>query len=161
MDLVTHCCIGYYLSFIPVFILLLGGLTVINYFLAKWLANIPEEKNKVLFILSILVNLLALSLFKYFNILFPGNQIHLYKVSLFIGTEPINKMILPLGLSYFTFTLLSYLIEIKRKNILPERHFGYFSLYLFFFPKIAQGPIERPQQLIPQLHQNRALITLC
>ena len=64
-------------------------------------------------------------------------------------------MILPLGLSYFTFTLLSYLIEIKRKNILPEKHFGYFSLYLFFFPKIAQGPIERPQQLIPQLHQNR------
>jgi D-alanyl-lipoteichoic acid acyltransferase DltB (MBOAT superfamily) len=148
--------VGYYLSFIPIFILLLGGLTVINYFLAKWLAKIPEEKNRVLFIVAIIVNLLVLSFFKYFNILFPGNQIHLYSVSLFVGNEPINKMILPLGLSYFTFTLLSYLIEIKRKNILPERHFGYFSLYLFFFPKIAQGPIERPQQLIPQLHQNRA-----
>jgi alginate O-acetyltransferase complex protein AlgI len=148
--------VGYYLSFIPIFILLLAGLTVINYFLAKWLAKIPEEKNRVLFIVAIIVNLLVLSFFKYFNILFPGNQIHLYSVSLFVGNEPINKMILPLGLSYFTFTLLSYLIEIKRKNILPERHFGYFSLYLFFFPKIAQGPIERPQQLIPQLHQNRA-----
>lgn len=147
--------VGYYLSFIPIFILLLGGLTVINYFLAKWLAKIPEERNSVLFIVAILVNLLVLSFFKYFNILFPGNQLHLYSVSLFIGNEPINKMILPLGLSYFTFTLLSYLIEIKRKNIQLEKHFGYFSLYLFFFPKIAQGPIERPQQLIPQLHQNR------
>jgi alginate O-acetyltransferase complex protein AlgI len=71
MDLVTHCCIGYYLSFIPVFILLLIGLTVINYFLAKWLAKIPEERNRVLFIVAILVNLIVLSFFKYFNILFP------------------------------------------------------------------------------------------
>jgi D-alanyl-lipoteichoic acid acyltransferase DltB (MBOAT superfamily) len=62
-------------------------------------------------------------------------------------------MILPLGLSYITFALLSYQIEVKRKTIQPEKHFGYFSLYLFFFPKIAQGPIERAQQLIPQLHQ--------
>jgi D-alanyl-lipoteichoic acid acyltransferase DltB (MBOAT superfamily) len=63
-------------------------------------------------------------------------------------------MILPLGLSYITFTVLSYQIEVKRKTIQPEKHLGYFSLYLFFFPKIAQGPIERPQQLIPQLHQS-------
>jgi D-alanyl-lipoteichoic acid acyltransferase DltB (MBOAT superfamily) len=63
-------------------------------------------------------------------------------------------MILPLGLSYITFTLLSYQIEVKRKTIQPEKHFGYFSLFLCFFPKIAQGPIERPQQLIPQLHQS-------
>ena len=87
--------VGYYLSFIPIFILLLAGLTVINYFLAKWLAKIPEEKNRVLFIVAIIVNLLVLSFFKYFNILFPGNQIHLYSVSLFVGNEPINKMILP------------------------------------------------------------------
>jgi D-alanyl-lipoteichoic acid acyltransferase DltB (MBOAT superfamily) len=63
-------------------------------------------------------------------------------------------MILPLGSSYVAFTVLSYQIEVKRKTIQPEKHLGYFSLYLFFFPKIAQGPIERPQQLIPQLHQS-------
>jgi len=146
--------IGYYLSFIPIFILLLGGLTFVNYFLAKWLAKIPEERTSGLFILAIILNLLILSFFKYFNILFSGVKLHLYSINLFFGTDPIDKMILPLGLSYFTFTLLSYLIEIKRKTIQPEKHFGYFSLYLFFFPKIAQGPIERPQQLIPQLHQN-------
>jgi len=147
--------IGYYLSFIPVFIFLLLGLTVTNYFLANWLAKVPDERKTVLLIVAITGNLLVLSLFKYFNILFPANHLHLYSVSLSNGAEPVNKMILPLGLSYFAFTLLSYLIEIKRTNILPEKHFGYFSLYLFFFPKIAQGPIERPQQLLPQLRQNR------
>jgi len=65
-------------------------------------------------------------------------------------------MILPLGLSYLIFTVLSYQIEVRRKNILPEPHLGYFSLYLLFFPKIAQGPIERPQKLIPQFRQNHS-----
>ena len=148
--------IGYYLSFIPVFIFLLSGLVFINFFLAKWLANIPEERNAGLFILIIILNILILAFFKYFNILFPDNQLHLYRIDYFFRTDPINKMILPLGLSYLTFTLISYQIEVKRKTIQPEKHFGYFSLYLFFFPRIAQGPIERPQHLIPQLHQSHS-----
>jgi D-alanyl-lipoteichoic acid acyltransferase DltB (MBOAT superfamily) len=132
----------------------LVGIVFVNYFLAIWLARIPDEKSSYFLILVIILNILLLVFFKYFNILFPDNQLHLYNVDLFFRTDPINKMILPLGLSYFTFTLLSYQIEVKRKTIQPEKHFGYFSLYLFFFPKIAQGPIERPQQMIPQLHQS-------
>ena len=146
--------IGYYMSFIPIFIFLLSGLALLNYFLAKFLARISEERSSGLFIVIIILNILVLAFFKYFNILFPGNQFHLYNVDFFFRSDPINRMILPLGLSYFTFTLLSYQIEVKRKNIQPEKHFGYFSLYLFFFPKIAQGPIERPQQFFPQLQQN-------
>lgn len=146
--------IGYYLSFIPIFLILLVVIVLVNYFLSIWLAKTPDNRNNRLLILIILLNILILFFFKYFNILFPGNQLHLYNVNLFFRTDPINKMILPFGLSYFTFTLLSYQIEIKRKTIQPEKHFGYFSLYLFFFPKIAQGPIERPQQLIPQLHES-------
>jgi len=64
-------------------------------------------------------------------------------------------MVLPLGLTYLIFTVLGYQIEVKRQNIQPEKHLGYFSLYLLFFPRMAQGPIERPQHLIPQLRQNR------
>ena len=148
--------VGYYLSFIPIFLLLLVGIVFVNYFLANWLAKIPEDRNSRLLILIVIMNILILVFFKYFNILFPGIQIHLYNVDLFFRVDPINKMILPLGLSYIIFTVLSYQIEIKRKTIQPEKHFGYFSLYLFFFPKIAQGPIERPQQLIPQLHQSHS-----
>jgi len=146
--------IGYYLSFVPIFLALLAGIIFINYFLAIWLEKANDKLNKNLFILIIILNILILAFFKYFNIIFPGNQLHLYNVQLFPQSEPINKMILPLGLSYLTFTVLSYQIEVKRKNIQSEKHFGYFSLYLLFFPRIAQGPIERPQQLIPQLHQS-------
>jgi alginate O-acetyltransferase complex protein AlgI len=145
--------IGYYLSFIPIFVLLLIGMVFVNYFLAKWLARIPDKRSNFFLFLIIVLNILMLSFFKYFNILFPDNQLHLSNANIFSQSDPINKMILPLGLSYFTFTVLSYQIEIKRKTIQPENHFGYFSLYLVFFPKIAQGPIERPQQLIPQLHK--------
>jgi D-alanyl-lipoteichoic acid acyltransferase DltB (MBOAT superfamily) len=149
--------IGYYISFIPVFILLLAGIILVNYSLAIRLARLPEENNTSFLTLIIIINILILAFFKYFNILFPGNQVHLNNFDLFSQSDPINKMILPLGLSYITFTVLSYQIEVKRKTIQPEIHLGYFSLFLLFFPKIAQGPIERPQKLISQLHQSHPL----
>jgi D-alanyl-lipoteichoic acid acyltransferase DltB (MBOAT superfamily) len=145
--------IVYYLSFIPVFSLLLIGLIFVNYFLAKWLAKLQDERSTRLLILIIILNILILVFFKYFNNFFPGNQLHLYNTDIFSQSDPINKMVLPLGLSYFCFTILSYQIEVKRKTIKPEKHLGYFSVFLLFFPKIAQGPIERPQHLISQLHQ--------
>jgi alginate O-acetyltransferase complex protein AlgI len=145
--------LGYYLSFIPVFLLLLLIVIIANYFLAEWnLKNAGNGTNHPL-IFIIFINLLILAFFKYFNILFPGNNIHLNSVNIFFRTDPTNKMILPLGLSYFMFTIIGYQIEINRQNIQPERHLGYFSLYLLFFPKIAQGPIEKPQSLIPRLRQ--------
>ena len=146
--------IGYYLSFIPVFLLLLALIVIINYFMAGWLAKIPEERNNLFFIGIVSANLLILAFFKYFNNLFPDTQVHLYNVDLFFRVDPVNKLILPLGFSYIIFTVLSYQIEVKRKNIQPENHFGFFSLYLLFFPKITQGPIERPQHFIPQLHRD-------
>ena len=144
--------IGYYLSFIPLFLALLVGVVILNFFMAGGLAKAPAEKTRTAFILIISANVIILAFFKYFNFLFPGNHISLFN-ELFFQADPINRMILPLGLSYLMFTVISYLIEIKRKTLLPEKHFGYFSLYLLFFPKIAQGPIERPQHLLPQLRQ--------
>ena len=148
--------IGYYLSFIPVFLLLPGAIILVNYFMARWLAKVPDGRKEPLLAFIIFTNILVLAFFKYFNVLLPGNQLHLYSVDLFYRVDPVNKMILPLGLSYLSFTVISYQIEIKRKSIEPERHFGYFSLYLLFFPRIAQGPIERPQHLLPQLRQVHA-----
>lgn len=144
---------GYYMSFIPVFILLIIGLAAINYFMARLLEKSDEGDNRV-FISVVFMNLLVLAFFKYFNNLFPQNHVHLYNVDFFYRNDVISKMLLPLGLSYIIFTVLSYQIEIKRKNIQAERNFGVFSLYLIFFPRIAQGPIERPQNLIPQLREN-------
>jgi D-alanyl-lipoteichoic acid acyltransferase DltB (MBOAT superfamily) len=145
--------VGYYLSFIPIFLSLLVVVVILNFFMAQWLTKATVGKTKRIMILIVFLNILILAFFKYFNFFFPGNYIHLYNVDWFFRTDPINKMILPLGLSYLIFTVLSYQIEVKRKTIPAEKHLGYFSLYLLFFPRIAQGPIERPQNLIPQLRQ--------
>lgn len=148
---------GYYITFIPVFILLLAGMVLANYFLAIWLSKVRDEKADRSLILIIMINIGVLAFFKYFNSLFPGIKLNLFGFELFTKTYLVNTLILPLGLSYFTFTVLSYQIEVKRKAIQPEMHFGYFSLYLLFFPKIAQGPIERPQFLLPQLRKSNTV----
>lgn len=150
--------VAYYLSFIPVFFIVIASLTIGNYFLAYWLKGAVEKGNgKRALIFIIVINLLILALFKYFSFLFPSVKVTLWFVNWFYNVDPVMRMIIPIGLSYLIFTVLSYQIEIKRGNLLPENHFGYFTLYLLFFPKIAQGPIERPQKFLPQL---RVLHTL-
>jgi len=122
-----------------------------NYFAGKWLFSTTKKRTTMLFVVGI--NILILASFKYFNAIFPNTSVDLYYVDWFFRMDPIDHLIIPLGLSYITFPVLSYQIEVKRGTILPEKHLGYFSLYMAFFPKIAQGPIERPQNFIPQLHR--------
>lgn len=145
----------YYLSFIPVFLGLIVVLIPVNFALAVSLYKMPGRRRRFLFSFIIVINVAILAFFKYFHILFPGYHIDLFQVDYFFRIDATSRLVIPLGLSYIIFTILSYQIEIYRQSIKPERHFGYFSLYLLFFPKIAQGPIERPQSLLPQLHQNR------
>ena len=65
-------------------------------------------------------------------------------------------LILPVGISFYTFQTLSYVIDVYRGTIAPERHFGYYALYVSFFPQLVAGPIERPQNLIPQLRADHS-----
>jgi hypothetical protein len=118
--------VGYYLSFIPIFLPLMAAIVAINYLMAKWMGKASRQNSRNRLIAIIAVNVLILAFFKYFNFFFPGNQVHLYYVDCFFRVDPINKMILPLGLSYLVFTVLSYQIELKRQTIQPENHFGYF-----------------------------------
>lgn len=148
--------VAYYLSFIPVFVILIIALILLNFFLAGRLAKSGSNSTLWSFVTILVINLIVLAFFKYFSYIFPENHIQLYTVDTFYRVSPVERMILPLGLSYVVFTLISYQIEIKRKTIRHESHFGYFSLYVLFFPKIAQGPIERPQNLLPQFRQTHS-----
>jgi D-alanyl-lipoteichoic acid acyltransferase DltB (MBOAT superfamily) len=110
-----------------------------------------ENKKKVL-IASIAINVLILVFFKY---------IHSFAFQFWDNSNTnesplITKIILPVGLSYMVFTLLSYIIEVKRGNINSEKHFGLFLTSMLFFPKIMQGPIERPQKLLPQFREAKS-----
>lgn len=64
----------------------------------------------------------------------------------------ISALVLPAGISFYTFKSLSYLIDVYRRVAPPEPHFGYFAAYVSFFPQLIAGPIERANQLLPQLH---------
>lgn len=65
--------------------------------------------------------------------------------------SPVLDILLPVGISFYTFQTLSYTIDVYNRKIPAEKHFGYFALYVSFFPQLVAGPIERPQNLLPQL----------
>jgi len=66
---------------------------------------------------------------------------------------PYLDILLPIGLSFHTFQAMSYTIEVYRGNFKAERNFGIYSLYVMFYPQLVAGPIERPQNVLPQLHK--------
>lgn len=69
------------------------------------------------------------------------------------GNRPTGYFVimLPVGISFYTFQTASYVVDVYRGTIKPEKHFGYYALFVSFFPQLVAGPIERPQDLLPQL----------
>ncbi len=111
-----------------------------------------KAERKVYLVLSLLINLGLLFTFKYFN--FFSESFHqifqhfniMYKV-------PSLKVLLPVGISFYTFQTLSYTIDVYRGKRKPEPHLGIFALYVSFFPQLVAGPIERSTRLLPQLYE--------
>tara|TARA_B100000767_G_C19733355_1_gene522777 strand:- start:201 stop:1490 length:1290 start_codon:yes stop_codon:yes gene_type:complete len=99
-------------------------------------------------ILSLFTNLGLLFAFKYFNFFYS-----ILFSSLNVGLQPLD-IILPIGISFYTFQTLAYSIDIYRGNIKCEKHLGKFALYVSFFPQLVAGPIERADSLLPQLQKN-------
>jgi D-alanyl-lipoteichoic acid acyltransferase DltB (MBOAT superfamily) len=105
-----------------------------------------DSKRNGYFVFGICINVFVLAFFKYIG-LFQSLIVDIEKLS---GADYLLKIILPVGLSFFIFTILSYLIEVKRGAVQAEKHFGIFASSLLFFPKIMQGPIEKPGNIFPQ-----------
>ncbi len=137
--------------FKPEYILILGFTIIVDYFAAIWIEQETDAKRKQLFlILSLVANLGVLAAFKYYN--FFNKNLSL-ATHYFGYKNPLLflKIALPLGLSFHTFQAMSYTIEVYRGNYKAERHFGLYALYVMFYPQLVAGPIERPQQVLPQL----------
>jgi D-alanyl-lipoteichoic acid acyltransferase DltB (MBOAT superfamily) len=149
--LLAASCI-FYMAFIPVYIFILGITILIDYTAALWIASSEGRKKKLYLIISIISTCLVLFVFKYFNF-FNSNFARI--ASFFHWKYPIEiiNIILPIGLSFHTFQSLSYVIEVYRGNQKPERHFGVYALYVMFYPQLVAGPIERPQNLLHQFHE--------
>ncbi len=143
----------FYMAFVPIYILILFGTIIIDYvagiYIEKERQKGEKNKSKSFLILSIIGNVGVLAVFKYYNF-FNDNVEWLLK--LFGQTNPIPylNMILPIGLSFHTFQAMSYTIEVYRGNQKAEKHFGLYALYVMFYPQLVAGPIERPQNVLPQ-----------
>jgi D-alanyl-lipoteichoic acid acyltransferase DltB (MBOAT superfamily) len=129
--------------------------TIVDYTLALKL-KIEENqlKKKVLLWTSIFVNLGLLGFFKYYNF-FLDNFITAF--SFFgreIKTNSLN-IILPAGISFYTFQTLSYTIDVYKRKLEPTKDFIAFSAFVSFFPQLVAGPIERATNLLPQFYRKR------
>src|SRR6185369_1176203 len=136
---------------VPYLLVVLALVTMTTYGFGIWLdqAETPKTKRALLWS-GIAANVLILVVMKYLPFLSENLKVLSILLSLDTQIQPI-KAYVAIGVSYYVFQAISYLFDIYLEIEKPERHFGYFALYLAFFPKLLQGPIERSGDLIPQL----------
>jgi alginate O-acetyltransferase complex protein AlgI len=129
--------------------------TIVDYTVGRKLRIEENQTNrKILLWTSILVNLGFLGFFKYYNF-FLDNFITAFS---FFGTEiKANSLniILPVGISFYTFQTLSYTIDVYKRKLEPTKDFIAFSAFVSFFPQLVAGPIERAKHLLPQFYRKR------
>ena len=154
MMLLASSCV-FYMWFVPKYILILLITIIIDYSAGILMERHEAEpkKRKTFMVISIVSTVLVLFIFKYLGFV-NDNLVRLCQ-SLGIGLNTTVNIILPIGLSFHTFQSMSYVIEVYRGNQKAEHHFGYYSLYVMFFPQLVTGPIERPGSLLRQLHEEK------
>ncbi|MBE6703661.1 MAG: MBOAT family protein [Ruminococcaceae bacterium] len=110
-----------------------------------------KSTRRLLLAITLIACLGVLFFYKYFDFFTStvSSVISLFSGAPFAGVS--LELILPVGISFYTFQTLSYVIDVYRKNIPAEKNFIYYALFVTFFPQLVAGPIERPENLLPQL----------
>jgi D-alanyl-lipoteichoic acid acyltransferase DltB (MBOAT superfamily) len=134
---------------------LLAGISATGFFGALWLERTASRKRRrQMLILLVVLNLAALGIFKYFGFFADSLATLLGHFGLSIS-QGVLALVLPVGLSYYTFQNLSYVIDVYRHNMAASRDALGFFVALSFFPQLLAGPITRPRSLLPQLSERR------
>ncbi|MEM9075525.1 MAG: MBOAT family O-acyltransferase [Bacteroidota bacterium] len=126
--------------------------TIIDYTLGQQINN--SKRPKFFLILSIVTNLSLLAVFKYFNF-FIDTWIDFWNLLGYSMSAGTVSIILPVGISFYTFQTMSYSIDIYKKKFEPTKDFIAFATFVSFFPQLVAGPIERASNLIPQILNKR------
>ena len=137
------------------FLILLS--TLIDYFVGRaFLFQEDKLKRKLLLWTSIVANLGFLGFFKYYNFFLEN-----FKTAFSFFGSPIQidslHIILPVGISFYTFQTLSYTIDIYKGRLTPSKNFVEFAAFVSFFPQLVAGPIERGTRLLPQILNSRSI----
>lgn len=140
--------------------------TVVDYYLSDWISKTENKsKRKLYLIISLIINLGLLAYFKYayfFTDLFnqsTGSQVKVYDWLAILTNEltgsqlDISKIILPVGISFYTFQTLSYTIDVYRGSLEPAKNIWDFAFFVSYFPQLVAGPIVRASDFIPQIYQ--------
>ena len=137
------------------FLSLIIASTFLDYFIAIQLGKTDvSKKRKFLLGISLAGNLGMLGFFKYYNF-FVSSWIEAWSsVGITMEASTLN-IILPVGISFYTFQTLSYTIDVYRKEMQPTKSFIDFAAFVTFFPQLVAGPIERASHLLPQFYKNR------
>lgn len=140
----------FYMNWEPVYALLIGLSTVITYLCAYQLDLVKKKRTrKILLWLSVILNFGILFLFKYYNFITDSVFQLLTNFGLRVNF-PEFKLLLPVGISFYTFQAVGYSIDVYNKRLNHEKHFGKYALFVSFFPQLVAGPIERAANLLPQ-----------
>jgi D-alanyl-lipoteichoic acid acyltransferase DltB (MBOAT superfamily) len=137
------------------FLFLILFSTIVDYTVGRLLAvQEDRKKRKLLLLVSIFVNLGLLGFFKYYNF-FLDNFISAFSFfGISISARGLD-VVLPVGISFYTFQTMSYTIDVYRKKLEPTKDFIAFTAFVSFFPQLVAGPIERATHLLPQFYKKR------
>lgn len=148
--LVASCY--FYMTWNPFYVVLIFFTTITSYLASIGIENTQNVKNKKVYLWSsVIASLGVLFYFKYYN--FFIDTVNTYTRSEF----EMMDFLLPIGISFYTFQTMSYTIDVYRKDIKAERHFGIYALFVIFFPPLVAGPIERSESLMPQFRKTHKL----
>ncbi len=147
----------FYMIWNPPLIFLILFTTFVSY-ISGILIETSKKKGvrRFWFWATLITSLGVLFFFKYFNFL-ADSAISLWNLFGGDADDLVLNLILPVGISFYTFQTLSYVIDVYRGDIQAERHFGWYALFVSFFPQLVAGPIERPDNLLPQLKETHRL----
>lgn len=124
--------------------------TLVDYFAAQFMERAGTRGRRIKWLLiSICTNLCLLFTFKYFNFFIDSTSWVMHGLGIEVQLPTLN-VLLPVGISFYTFQTMSYSIEVFRGTKKAEKNIGTFALYVAFFPQLVAGPIERPNRLLPQ-----------
>jgi D-alanyl-lipoteichoic acid acyltransferase DltB (MBOAT superfamily) len=146
----------FYMSWNPRYAILIFASTAITYFSAILIerAGLNKKSKKIYVVISLVLNLGLLLFFKYYNF-FADSFNSLFFL---LGSEhniSTFNILLPVGISFYTFQALSYTLDVYNEKIKATQHFGKYALFVSFFPQLVAGPIEKSVHLLPQFSQSK------
>jgi alginate O-acetyltransferase complex protein AlgI len=147
------CSYFFYMCWNPAYVVLILSSTIIDYVAALRMDRAQQDRTRRFWLIASLTgNLGLLFTFKYYNFFATSAEVFTEFYGLPVTLREVD-LLLPVGISFYTFQSLSYTIDVYRKQRPADRHFGIFALYVSFFPQLVAGPIERSEHLLPQFYE--------